>query len=63
MKRVQEEGAPAAQRYLDFLKAGGSDYPLNLLRQAGVDLESPEPVEAAFAAMAAYIDRLETLVA
>ncbi len=51
----------AAERYLDFLRAGGSAYPLDILRQAGVDLTSPEPVEAAFAVLASLVDRLETL--
>jgi oligoendopeptidase F len=56
-------GAPgAAGRYLDFLKSGSSHYPLDALRQAGVDLTRPEPVEAAFEALAGLVDRLETLV-
>ena len=38
-----EEGA--VERYLTFLKSGGSDYSLNILRRAGVDLTSPEPFE------------------
>ena len=52
----------AAERYLDFLKSGGSRYPLNALQQAGVDLTNPQPVEAAFASLAALVDRLETLL-
>lgn len=51
----------AAERYLDFLRAGGSGYPLDILRQAGVDLTSPEPVEETFAVLASLVDRLETL--
>ncbi len=55
-------GEPGAvERYLDFLRAGGSAYPLDILRQAGVDLRSPEPVEAAFAVLASLVDKLETL--
>ncbi len=54
-----EEGA--AERYLGFLRAGGSVYPLEGLREAGVDLGSPEPVEAAFATLAQLVDRLEAL--
>ena len=53
----------AADRYLDFLKAGGSRYPLDALALAGVDLASPEPVERAFAVLAELVDRLEGLVA
>ena len=61
-QNVLSGGPPAADAYLGFLKAGGSDYPLNVLKSAGVELASPEPVEAAFATMAHYVDRLETLV-
>jgi oligoendopeptidase F len=53
--------AGAAERYRDFLRAGGSGYPLDVLRQAGVDLTSPEPVEETFAVLASLVDRLETL--
>jgi oligoendopeptidase F len=52
----------AAERYLDFLKSGGSRYPLDALKPAGVDLTSPEPVVAGFASLADLVDRLETLV-
>ncbi|MFV1859185.1 MAG: oligoendopeptidase F [Anaerolineales bacterium] len=52
----------AAEDYLGFLKAGGSEYPLDALRAAGVDLSSPEPVERAFSDMAGYVDRLEQLL-
>jgi oligoendopeptidase F len=54
-----EDGA--AERYLDFLRAGGSEYPLEVLRRAGVDLASPEPVEETFAVLSSLVDRLETL--
>lgn len=39
--------AGAVERYLRFLKSGGSKYPLDLLKDAGVDMESPQPVSAA----------------
>ncbi len=52
----------AAEKYLDFLKAGGSMYPLEALKMAGVDLTTPEPVEAAFNELAQMVDRLEKLV-
>jgi oligoendopeptidase F len=49
----------AREAYLRFLGAGGSDYPLALLRHAGVDLESERPYGESFAAVDAQIDRLE----
>jgi oligoendopeptidase F len=54
--------AAAAGRYLDFLKSGGSRYPLETLRLAGVDMTTPEPVQAAFDVLAGLVDRLEALV-
>jgi oligoendopeptidase F len=53
----------AAEDYLGFLRAGASEYPLEALKAAGVDLSSPEPVEQAFSDMAGYVDRLEELLA
>ena len=55
-----EDGA--VEDYLGFLKSGSSDYPLNVLKKAGVDLTSTKPVEEAFAVMAEYVDRLEKLL-
>jgi len=60
--RVLAEGSSAADDYLNFLKAGGSLYPLDALKAAGVDLTSPEPVEKAFGVLADIVDRLEKLV-
>ncbi len=51
----------AAQKYLEFLKLGGSMYPLDALKLAGVDLTSPEPVEKAFEVLSGLVDRLEKL--
>lgn len=59
---VREEGEPAAARYRDFLQAGGSAFPLDTLRLAGVDMRSPEPVERAFGVFGQMVDRLDRLV-
>lgn len=61
-KGVQDGGGEAVERYLGFLSAGGSVYPLDALKAAGVDMTGSEPVEKAFAVMAGYVDRLEQLV-
>ena len=52
----------AVEDYLGFLSSGSSDYSLNVLRKAGVDMTSPKPVEETFAVMESYIDRLEKLI-
>jgi oligoendopeptidase F len=49
----------AVEDYLAFLKSGSSDYSLHVLRNAGVDLTTPQAVEETFAGMESYIDRLE----
>jgi oligoendopeptidase F len=52
----------AAERYRTFLSLGSSVYPLDALRQAGVDMTGPQAVEQTFAVLARYVDRLEALV-
>lgn len=60
---VLKEGGPARDRYLTFLKAGGSDFPLETLKKAGVDLSKPEAVSKAFQAFGGYVDEMEKIVA
>jgi oligoendopeptidase F len=56
-------GTPgAARNYCRFLSAGSSLYPLDALKLAGVDLSTPEPVEAAFQVLAGLVDRLQELL-
>ena len=59
--KVQQEGQPAVQRWLEVLKAGGTLAPLELLQSAGVDLSRPEPIHQAVAHVGALIAELETL--
>ena len=57
-------GEPGAtQAYLDLLRAGGSDYPYDLLVQAGVDLARPEPYAALMRRMDSIMDEIEALLA
>jgi oligoendopeptidase F len=57
-------GQPGAvDRYLTFLSAGNSVYPLEALQAAGVDLTSSEPVEKAFNYLGSIVERLENLLA
>lgn len=59
---IRDEGEPARARYLELLASGGKDYPLNLLKQAGVDLTTPEPVESALAEFERVVAEMERLV-
>jgi oligoendopeptidase F len=61
-KRVAAGDTAAATDYLKFLKSGGSMYPLEGLKLAGVDMSSTEPVQSAFAALAETVTRLEELL-
>lgn len=56
-------GVPnAVQDYLSFLSAGGSVYPLDALKIAGVNLSTPYTVEETFDVLSGYVDKLETLL-
>lgn len=61
-RRILRGEPNAVQDYLGFLGAGSSAYPLDVLRKAGVDLASPQPVEETFAVMGSYVDQLEKLL-
>ncbi|NLF27192.1 MAG: oligoendopeptidase F [Clostridiales bacterium] len=54
---IREEGAPAVERYIRFLSAGGSLYPIDALKLAGVDMSTPEPVEKALTMFEQLLDR------
>jgi oligoendopeptidase F len=62
-ERVAAGEQKAVDAYLAFLKTGGSMYPLEGLKLAGVDMSSPEPVASAFAALRSMVGRLEELLA
>jgi oligoendopeptidase F len=61
-RTIRDEGEPAAKRYLELLESGGSDDPLVLLKRAGVDLTTPEPVQAALAEFDGIVREMERLV-
>ena len=62
-RQILEEGEPAVERYLSFLSGGSSDYPLNLLKKAGVDMTSPEPIREALAVFKDLLEEMEQLLA
>ena len=58
-RQILNEGKEAVDRYIEFLKSGGSDYPLNQLRKAGVDMEKKESIESALEVFKNLVDELE----
>ena len=54
--------ADGVGRYLAFLRAGNADYPINMLRAAGVDMSTPQAVEETFKVLESLVDRLEGLI-
>ncbi|ACL77748.1 oligoendopeptidase F [Ruminiclostridium cellulolyticum] len=61
-EKIYKEGKPAVDKYLEFLKGGGSNYPLELLKIAGVDLSSPKPIEDALNVFEKTLEELEELL-
>ena len=61
-KKVAEGGVKELDAYLRFLKGGCSKWPLDLLRDAGVDLEKPEPVATALTQFGRLVDELDGLL-
>jgi len=53
----------AVERYLSLLRAGGSDYPYDLVKAAGVDLATPAPYRALVARMNSIMDEIEAILA
>ncbi|MCL2854910.1 MAG: oligoendopeptidase F [Defluviitaleaceae bacterium] len=58
-KAIHEDGAPAVEKYLGLLKGGSSDYSVELLKKAGVDMTTPQPIQAAMDVFESLIDRFE----
>lgn len=61
-RKIIEEGKPARDAYLEFLAAGDSDYPIELLKRAGVDMSKPDVIESAMSTFEGLIDELEELI-
>ena len=58
-KMIIEEGEPARERYLTMLKSGSNDYPVALLKKAGIDMTTTAPMEATIAIFDDLVDQLE----
>ena len=62
-EKVMSDDPEATRRYLQFLSAGGSKYPIDLLKDAGVDMTTDEPLELTMQKMNRVIDEMERLLA
>jgi oligoendopeptidase F len=62
-RQILTDGQPAVERYLRFLGSGASRSSIDLLRDAGVDMTTPEPIQAAMDRFEALLDELEALSA
>ena len=61
-RKILREGESAVKDYLGFLSGGCSKSPIDLLKGAGVDMTSPEPVDQALALFGELIDEMEALI-
>ena len=59
---ILKSGDSAQKLYIEFLKSGGSDYSINLLKMAGVDMTSPQPLEITLAKFSKLLDELAQLL-
>lgn len=62
VQQILQEGQPAVDRYLKFLSSGSSDYSINLLKKAGVDMTTPEPVRIALRLFESHLSQMEALL-
>ena len=61
-RRILNEGAPAVEDYIRFLSSGSSNYPIELLKLAGVDMSTTEPVNQALQLFSELLDQMEELM-
>jgi oligoendopeptidase F len=59
-KMILEEGAPAVEKYINFLKSGSSRYPLETLKLAGVDMTTTAPIEKALSVFEQLLEEMES---
>ncbi len=61
-EKILTEGQPAVDKYYNILKGGGSDYPINLIKKAGIDPLSSEPFELTMKRMNDVMDQIEEIL-
>lgn len=61
-EKIKTKGQPAVDKYMSLLKAGSSDYPINVLKNTGVDMMSREPILSVTRKMNSLLDKIEDLI-
>ncbi len=61
-RRILQEGMPAVKDYIRFLSSGSSNYPIEILKAAGVDMSTKEPVAEALGLFKELLDQMEELM-
>lgn len=61
-KKILEEGAPAVENYKQFLKSGSSNYSIEILKEAGIDMTSPAPIEDALSIFEEVLNKFESII-
>ncbi|WP_416197610.1 MAG: oligoendopeptidase F [Sporanaerobacter sp.] len=61
-QQILKDGKAAVDRYIGFLKSGDSDYPINVLKKAGVDMTTSEPVDSALKLFGQLVDEMSKLI-
>lgn len=62
VQQILNEGQPAVERYLNFLRSGSSEYSIDLLKKAGVDMNTPEPIRLTLQLFKSHLEQMEALV-
>jgi oligoendopeptidase F len=62
-EKVMNGGKQEIENYLKFLSSGGNDYPINILKKAGVDMNSKDPYDAAFKRFGEFVTEMEKITA
>jgi oligoendopeptidase F len=62
VQQILSEGQPAVDRYLNFLRSGSSEYSIDLLNKAGVDMNTPEPIRLALRLFDEHLTQMEELL-
>lgn len=62
-QQILEQGEPARERFLEMLRSGSSDYPIELLKKAGVDMSTPQPIQETLQLFAELVSEYEETLA